>query len=360
MKTMTRRLALALTLAGTLTASAATLARAEDKDLVVFDWSGYEDPSFHPKYVEKHGDSPTFAFFGDEDEAFEKIRSGFKADLGHPCSQSVVKWREAGLLQPLDTSKIEGWNDLDPGIMAMKNLVTSDDGKVWFMPWDWGNTEVTYNSDKIDAKDVQSLKAFADPKFKDRVSIGDNVDDAYALASLAIGLKDWTRMTDDQFRQASDFLRQVHKNVRLYWTDTTDIVQALSGGEVDLAWAWNDAAVQSAANGAPIKGKKDTDEGISTWVCGYVMFKNAPGSKDKVYDYLSAVNDPEVAKTLVGDWGYGQANAKGMAGVDPQVLTDKGYVDVQKFVDKTLFQSPIPSDLKLRMIAEFEKIKAGY
>ncbi len=360
MKTMTRRLALALTLAGTLTASAATLARAEDKDLVVFDWSGYEDPSFHPKYVEKHGDSPTFAFFGDEDEAFEKIRSGFKADLGHPCSQSVVKWREAGLLQPLDTSKIEGWNDLDPGIMAMKNLVTSDDGKVWFMPWDWGNTEVTYNSDKIDAKDVQSLKAFADPKFKDRVSIGDNVDDAYALASLAIGLKDWTRMTDDQFRQASDFLRQVHKNVRLYWTDTTDIVQALSGGEVDLAWAWNDAAVQSAANGAPIKGKKDTDEGISTWVCGYVMFKDAPGSKDKAYDYLSAVNDPEVAKTLVGDWGYGQANAKGMAGVDPQVLTDKGYVDVQKFVDKTLFQSPIPSDLKLRMIAEFEKIKAGY
>ena len=46
---------------------------------------------------------------------------------------------------------------------------------------------------------MQSLKAFADPKFKDRVSIGDNVDDAYALASLAIGLKDWTKMTDEQF-----------------------------------------------------------------------------------------------------------------------------------------------------------------
>ena len=94
---------------------------------------------------------------------------------------------------------------------------------------------------------MQSLKAFADPKFKGRVSIGDNVDDAYALASLAIGLKDWTKMTDEQFKQASDFLRQVHKNVRLYWTDTTEIVQALSGGEVDLAWAWNDAAVQSVA-----------------------------------------------------------------------------------------------------------------
>jgi spermidine/putrescine-binding protein len=360
MKTLIRRLVLTLALGGALAASAAAFAVAEEGDLTIFDWAGYEDPSFHPKYAQKYGHSPTFTFFGDEDEAFEKLRSGFKADLGHPCSQSVVKWREAGLLQPLDTSRITGWNDLLPGIMAMKNLATTPDGKAWFMPWDWGDTQLTYNSKKVDEKDVESLKAFADPKFKGRVSIGDNVDDAYALASLAIGLKDWTQMTDDQFKQASDFLRQVHKNVRLYWTDTTNIVQALSGGEVDLAWAWNDATVQSVLAGAPIKGKKDTKEGISTWVCGYVMFKDAPGSKDKAYDYLNAVNDPAVAKVLVGDWGYGQANAKGMAGVDPAVLKAKGYDDVGKFVNKTLFQSPVPPDLKQRMIAEFEKIKAGY
>ncbi|TIW01597.1 MAG: polyamine ABC transporter substrate-binding protein, partial [Mesorhizobium sp.] len=69
-------------------------------------------------------------------------------------------------------------------------------------------------------------------------------------------------------------------------------------------WAWNDATVQSAAAGVPIKSKKDTDEGISTWVCGYVLFKDAPGNIDKAYDYLNAVNDPDVAKVLVKDWGY--------------------------------------------------------
>ena len=171
MKTISRRLTLTLALAGSLAASVAALAIAADSELIVFDWSGYEDPSFHQKYLDKNGDSPTFAFFGDEDEAFEKIRSGFKADLGHPCSQSVVKWREAGLLQPLDTSKITDWNSLNPGIMAMKDLATTADGKAWFMPWDWGNTLVTYNTEKVDEKDVQSLKAFADPKFEGRVSI---------------------------------------------------------------------------------------------------------------------------------------------------------------------------------------------
>ncbi len=358
MQTTIRHWMTALALASTLMTPAT--ARAAGSDLVVFDWAGYELPEFHPKYTEKHGDAPTFTFFGDEDEAFEKMRSGFKADLAHPCSQSVVKWRDAGLLQPLDTSRITAWKDLNPGIMKMKNLATSEDGTAWFMPWDWGNSQLTYNSEKVDEKDIQSLKSLAAPKFQGRVSIPDNVDDAYALASLVIGLKDWTQMTDEQFKQASDFLRQVHKNVRLYWTDTTNIVQALTGGEIDLAWAWNDATAQSVLAGSPIKAKPDTQEGISTWVCGYVRLKDAPGNADLAYDYLNAINEPDVANVLVKDWGYGQANAKGMAAVDAKLLKDKGYDDVDKFVDKTLFQSPIPTELKQKMIAEFEKIKAGY
>ena len=181
-----------------------------------------------------------------------------------------------------------------------------------------------------------------------------------SLASLAIGLKDWTQMTDDQFKQASDFLREVHKNVRLYWTDNTDLSQAMASGEVDLAWAWNDAAVQSAAAGAPIVSTRDTEEGLSTWVCGYVRVKGAPGSADKAYDFLNAINDPAVASYLVTDWGYGHADAKSMAEVDPEVVKSQCYGDVEKFVDKTLFQSPVPAELKQKMIEEFEKIKAGY
>ncbi|MCB1455539.1 MAG: polyamine ABC transporter substrate-binding protein, partial [Nitratireductor sp.] len=72
-----------LGLAVLLVSSAPLVAHSEDKDLIVFDWSGYEDPAFHPAYTEKHGDSPTFAFFVDEEEAFQKLRSGFKADIGH-------------------------------------------------------------------------------------------------------------------------------------------------------------------------------------------------------------------------------------------------------------------------------------
>lgn len=329
-------------------------------NLTVFDWSGYEDPAFHPAYTAKHGTEPDFSFFGDEEEAFQKLRSGFKADLAHPCSQSVAKWREAGLLEPLDTSKLTYWNDTDPGIVAMKGLMTTPDGKAWLLPFEWGNTVLTYRTDTVKPEEISSLKAFADPKFKDRVSIGDNVDDAYALASLAIGVKDWTTMTDEQFKQASDFLREVHKNVRLYWTDNTDLSQALASGEVDLAWAWNETATTLQADGVPAATKKDTAEGLSTWVCGYVRLKGAAASEDQQYDFLNSITDPAITSYMVESWGYGHANARGMAQVDPKILADKGYADVSKFLDNTLFQAPMPIELRQKMIAEFEKIKAGY
>ncbi|HEU0221410.1 MAG TPA: extracellular solute-binding protein [Paracoccaceae bacterium] len=335
-------------------------AAAEDSELTIFDWSGYEEPAFHPGYVARHGDSPAFAFFADEDEAFEKLRAGFRADLAHPCTQSIVKWREAALLKPIDTSRITAWADILPGIAAMKDFMTTPDGAAWVVPFDWGNTQLTYNPDKIDAAEVASLKAFADPKFEGRISIGDNVDDAYALAALAIGVKDWTKLTDAEFQKASDFLRAVHKNVRLYWTDGTELAQAMSGGEVDLAWAWNETAAVLAAEGTPVAVNRDTEEGITTWVCGYVLLADGPGSEDKAYDYLNAVLDPAIANYMVTEWGYGHANAKGMAAIDPAILAETGYGDVERFVDKTLFQAPVPFELKNRMIAEFEKIKAGY
>ena len=80
MKSVLRRLALA---AVCLIGAGVVHALAEGGgDLVVFDWSGYEDPLLHPAHTAKYGAEP-FAFFGARTEAFEKMRAGFKADIAH-------------------------------------------------------------------------------------------------------------------------------------------------------------------------------------------------------------------------------------------------------------------------------------
>jgi spermidine/putrescine transport system substrate-binding protein len=112
---MTHRIPL---LGASLLALAAGAAIAQDSELLVFDYSGFEDPAYHTKYTEKHGMSPTFAFFGDEEEAFQKLRSGFRSDVTHICGGSVTKWVASGLLEPWDKSRIEAYADLDANLLG--------------------------------------------------------------------------------------------------------------------------------------------------------------------------------------------------------------------------------------------------
>lgn len=345
-------------LAGAAAFVAASTAMAADADLVVFDWSGYEDPEFHTAYTEMHGDSPTFAYFGDEEEAFQKIRAGFKADLVHPCSQSIPRWRDAGLLKPLDPSRITAWDDLIPGLRDMPGFYQDD--KPYFVPIDWGNTALVYRTDLVPEEDVASLQVFADPKYSGKISIGDNVDDAYALAFLAVGVTDWASATDEQFQAASDFLRKVHQNVRLYWQDGPSLAQALNSGEVVIAWAWNETPITMQAEGQPVAMKRDTKEGLSTWVCGYSLLAEGEGSEDKAYDYINAFLADYSADYLVNAWGYGHANQAALDKLDPETLASMGYDNLENFRAKTLWQSPTSAELREKMIAEFEQIKAGF
>ena len=67
------------TLLGTATLTLFALPTlAQDADLMVFDWSGFEDPELHQAYTEKYGTSPSFSFFADDDEAFQRLHRDLK------------------------------------------------------------------------------------------------------------------------------------------------------------------------------------------------------------------------------------------------------------------------------------------
>ena len=130
-------------------------------DLSVFDWSGYEDPGFFASYMAKHGDeAPSYSYFGSQEEAFTKLMSGYSADLAHPCSDAVRKWVAADLIQPLDESKLTNWADMLPEIKEVDGIVL--DGKLYMLPFEWGNTGLIYRTDKIPSENI-SLDLLADP-----------------------------------------------------------------------------------------------------------------------------------------------------------------------------------------------------
>ena len=107
----------------------------------------------------------------------------------------------------------------------------------------------------------------------------------------------------------------------------------------------------SAANAADVICDKLDDYAKAQWAQ-----KGDPIQRYWVEFHWGIDTDPDT----FWSWGYGHSNAKGMAAVDAAVLKEKGYGNVETFTEGTLFQSPLPNELRQKMIAEFEKIKSGY
>lgn len=330
-------------------------AHAGDPDLLVLDWAGFEVEGLFKDYKDKYGDGPTYTFFGSDDEAFQKVASGFKSDVTHPCSQMVSKYREAGLIEPWDVSKIPEFANIDPNFLKSKVFV--DDGGVWYIPTDWGVTAIAYNTEEVPAEDVASLQVFTDPKYAGRVSLPNSSDDVWALAYLATGVTDWTTISDEQFAAAADWLRKVHPNVRSYWNDPSEMSQIMASGEVLIAWSWNDGVNYLKQDNYPVGFQRAPKEGISTWFCGMVNMKDGPGKEEKAYDFVNSWLRPDAAPALIEAIGYGHANVKAMAAMDQTVLDDAGLGAITV---PTLAQTPNDTALRQRQLDEFEKIKAGF
>lgn len=330
-------------------------AYAADPELTVFDWASFEDQSLIEAYVAKHGQMPTYALFGDDDEAFQKVASGFKADVAHPCSQMVSKYRDAGLIEPWDVSRIPNFGEIAPRFL--NSSIFKDDTGVWYIPTDYAYTAIAYNTNDVPAEDVASLQVFHDAKYQGRISLPDNTDDIWSLALLATGVTDWTNITDDQFKAAADWMRAAHVNVRAYWSDPSELAQLMATGEVQVAWSWNDSIALMREEGFPVGFQRQAKEGASTWFCGYVNFKDAPGSEDKAYDFINAWLDHGSAKGLLDNFGYAHSNDVAMSQIPADELV---AADVNPFEGTLLAQTPIDQAMRDRMLEEFEQIKAGF
>lgn len=336
---------------------AASAVFADAADVSVFDWSGYEDAGFFGAYVEQYGGSPSYSFFGSEEEAYTKLRAGFTADLAHPCIGVTRKWADSGLISPIDTSRLRNWDAL---VGTLKNVNGIEfDGEVWMVPFDWGNSGLIYRTDKITADEI-SLELATDPAYQGKVAIPDAVTSAYAMAALAVGVRDWTNLTDAEFEAASDYLRRLHSNVLFYWTDPGQLDQALASGEIVMGWGWNQSELNLIWNETPAAMMKDIDKGVATWICGYVHLKDGSASDDQVYDMLNALTDAASGKYIIEAWGYAHSNSEAYDQVDPALIKQYGFDQAESFFSDSLLTSALDPEMESRMVSEFERIKAGF
>jgi spermidine/putrescine-binding protein len=174
-------------------------AAAEEVNLTLLEWNGYEYESFHPEYNAKYGGQPEVTFFAAEQDAFQKMRAGFQCDLVHPCTGQINQFKDAGLIKPLETDRIPRWGDVIPYLLTVKGV--QSDGETWFAPWDWGYSTVAYNPDVIEVENA-TFDIYVDPKYKGKTALDSGIGVNVAIAGVIGGWAEPLNPTEAEIETA--------------------------------------------------------------------------------------------------------------------------------------------------------------
>jgi spermidine/putrescine transport system substrate-binding protein len=333
------------------------LAPAADT-LTVLEWAGYDAEDYFKPYLKKHGKLPAFSIFASEEEALQKVRGGFAADVMHPCNYSVGRFVEAKLTLPIDTSRLSNWKDVFPSLQTAAGVVF--DGQVMMAPADWGNSNIAYRPDLIgeDFKKNESWSIFYDDNYAGRVSMFDN-EVAVQIAGMLLGHSphEAFMLQGEDLAATRPLLEKAVRNSRFLWNAPTDMQQALASGEIVAAYAWNDTIKNLNAQGIPVAFAKPK-EGYFTWFCGLTLLNSGKADSAAAHDFVDAWLSPETGKVLIEGSGYGHANERSFILADKSAVAAMGITDPEAHMKSAILFEPVPGPILTPQIQLWEEMKA--
>ncbi len=334
-------------------------AAAEDHP-TMYTWGGYEPPEMHQAYIDKHGTSPNFSLWGDEEEAEAKIRAGFHPDVAMPCSYKVKKWTDLGFIKPINTDRLSNWGDVIDVLKTVPDTFIGED-RMMVTAW-WGLTSVTFRTDlapEYIPEDKHSWGILWDPKYAGRLSMIDSLIDGVMVAAIYAGAKDPFNMTKDEVEKVRELMREQRDMLRFYTNDVTSWEQGLASGELVAAASWNDTPTRLGKQGLEVAFMKPK-EGSMTWTCGLVLSTwVSPEMEERAYDLIDAYLAPSAGAHWIEEFGMGHSNIKAFDAISPEELSKRGLPpgDIPNYIASGIFQATIQNEPELQ--AMYEEVKAG-
>ncbi len=324
-------------------------------------WEGYDYAGALKPLTEPNNITVNSTYGGNNEEIFSKLKAGSEGqyDVVSIYHGTIAAMVENDLLQPIDTGRLEHWNDLLESFRNQPWQVI--DGNVYSVPFTWGNTPCAYNPEFV-PDGIKSWNDLKDPKFKDRVVIVDNSIQELDVALIAIGVDISRLATKAELEQAKEWYMGIKQNARAIVPNYGEMADMLARKE---AWitggVWVAVVGWTAEKGVQLE-VLIPEEGTFGWCDNYVIPKGA--NLDAAYAFINQMTSPEGQAELAMYLGQDMTNKK----VVPLLPEEKqkGYENVEENLKKTPFPPDAPQssdDPNIATypdyIAAWEEIKAS-
>jgi putrescine transport system substrate-binding protein len=323
-------------LAALLAASGiASAMAAEDPVVHVYNWSDYITDAAITGFQTKTGIKVVYDVY-DANEVLEaKLLAGKSGyDLVFPTDRPFAQRHiQAGLYRKLDKTKLKGWNNLDPAILA--SLAEVDPGNQYLVPYMWGATGVGYNVNEVekalgDAFQPDTWRLVFDPAVASKladcgISLLDDPVEVLAAALIYLG-----RDPNGAEQADMDALMALFKAIRPYirYFHSSQYINDLANGDICVALGYSGDVFQArdraaeAGNGVEIVFAIPREGAvIATDVMAIPVDAPHPAAAHAFIDYLL---EPGVIAEITNYVAFANANRASLPLLDESVREDPG------------------------------------
>ena len=254
------------------------------------------------------------------DEMLAKLRGGGGRlyDMVVPVHNYVDMAAKAGLIEPMDPARLPNLSQVVP---AFKTIPDWSPGGVFYgVPFVWGANALAFTFPQTGA--IDSLSVLFDPKYKGRVSMRDDVEDAIEVGALHLGIKDPFTLDEPALQEVKKVLIAQKANNRAYWKNIADLRAMFANGEIVAAWATLSVVAPVRKNGVDIRWVWPK-EGALGWSEGISAVKGTR-NKAAVEDYANFTVSPAYGETLARQTLYATTSETALKQLPPELVEQLG------------------------------------
>lgn len=298
-------------------------------ELSFLGWEGYADESYLKEFEAATGCKVTATYVGSNDDFAPKLASGGGVyDIVSVSADTTGVLVAAGLVEPLDMSKIEHWNEIYELFRNAKGI--NQGGQVYGVPLTWGSIPLMYRTDKI-TEEPDSYAVLWDERYKGKISLWDDKSAIFNTARL-LGHDNVYSLTDAQLEEVKAKLIEEKPLLRKYWSTAGELINLYASGEVWISNTWGGYQVaELQKQGIPVKEflPKEKADG---WADNWMIVKGSPNA-DCAYEYINFTTSARGQCGISSVTGYSAANpVAAKTCMTPEEFTAKhqddiGYVD---------------------------------
>jgi spermidine/putrescine transport system substrate-binding protein len=288
--------------------------RADPNEKIVnfFNWSNYIGPTTLEDFKKESGIEVHYDLFADEEEMFAKIRAGARGyDLIVVGDYLIPRFRSLNLIDPVPSGSLKNFDNL--AARFRRPVYDPDETTV---PYLWGTTGIAYNKKKLKTAPTSWWDLW-DEKYKDRISMLDNVRDCISVAMQLLKIPQSTKDPRD-FDKVRELLVKQKPLVKQY--SSSSYLNSLVAGEIDLAMTWSGDLFQTARDN-PDLDYALPKEGTYMWVDCLAIMRGSRHRENtlRLIDYIL---QPEVGAAIANHVRYATPNEKAMKLVEKALLQD--------------------------------------